>query len=85
MRDFHTEDGLFFERNEDGSVTVRKYESAHQDAELVTEQIIPGDIWCSVISSMSKHGESDGRFYVAKIFHEGSTDGLLSYLSPQAV
>lgn len=58
MKDgFHTQDGLFFKKNEDSSVTISKYKTGHIDADIVFEQTLNSDTWESTISSMSKLGE----------------------------
>lgn len=73
---FHVDDGLCFERIKDGGVRVVKYESgdgcSHGDPDtpMVFGQVIDADGWASIVSSMSKGGEIDNRFYSAKAFHE---------------
>lgn len=82
---FHTQEGLYFSRNEDGSVTITKTETANTDSKILFQQTVDENTWCSVIASMSKDGEGDNRFYIAKVFHESDNNGLLSFLNEQAV
>jgi len=82
---FHTKNGLYFNRNDDGSVTIIKNYNAIPDSRKIFEEIIDADTWASVIASMSKSGEGDNRFYIAKIFNESDNSGLLSFLNEQGV
>lgn len=62
---FHTFDNWRWDRNHDGSVTVQ--------APSGETHIMPASTWASVVASMSKGGEVDGRYYAALDFH-GSRD-----------
>ena len=42
---------------------------AHTPA-MTFDTIIPASVWCSVMASVSKRGEIEGRFYVAQAFHQ---------------
>jgi hypothetical protein len=59
---FHALNNLSFIRLDNGDVEIWK------DRELL--ETVPNGIWCSVVASMSKSGEVNGRFYQAKKFHE---------------
>lgn len=37
---------------------------------MVFDFVIPAGTWCSVMASVSKRGEIEGRFYVAQAFHQ---------------
>ncbi len=50
---FHYKDGLFFGRNEDGSVKIRKMRDATGSAALVAEMDIDPDGWASIVASVS--------------------------------
>jgi len=82
---FHTQEGLYFTRNEDGSVTITKTETGHTDSKILFQQTVDENIWCSVIASMSACGEGDNRFYLAKGFHGLSTDGLFDLIKSGTV
>lgn len=81
---FHYNGGLFFGRRADGSVRVLKINETgapfrgtepwpqadgprREDARL--DVTITADGWASIVASVSKLGEADGRFYKAQHFH----------------
>ncbi len=67
---FHYKEGLFFKRNTDNSVTVTKMKTAQADeTEKLFEATIDENGWASIIASVSKRGEGDGRFYKALEWH----------------
>lgn len=67
---FHQRNGLFFRRNADNSVTIRKMVSdSNTETEVLFEQTIPDTEWASVIASVSEGGEMDGRYYKALEWH----------------
>ena len=67
---FHVSDGLYFERLDDGSVRVSKQDS--KNGEVIFTNTMDADSWASVVSSMSKGGEIDNRFYSAREFHQST-------------
>lgn len=70
---FHYKDGLYFRRNEDHSVTIKQMKRNHVDeTEASFEVTIDENGWASIIASVSKDGEGDGRFYKALEWHNGS-------------
>lgn len=48
---FHAQDGLYFERQEDGSVKVR-----WEGGDLHRETVLPESSWASVASTTSRRG-----------------------------
>ena len=70
---FHCQDGLFFERKEEGppviggAVEVRVVEN---DV-VVFSTTMPWNVWCSVVASVSRGGEDAERFCRARHFHQG--------------
>lgn len=77
---FHQADNLFFGRLPDGSVRILKFSKSPQTPPLadaprpdptdaILDLIIPNDHWCSIIGSVSKAGETSGRFHLAQRFH----------------
>ncbi len=66
---FHYKDGIFFKREDDGSVTVIKRVIAHDGAEIIAEFTIDADGWCSIIASMSDTGETSEKWTEANKFH----------------
>lgn len=67
---FHVEDGLCFERMDNGDVRIIKRHDGHPSSDIILAQTIDADAWASVIATMSKGDEIDSRFYAAKAFHE---------------
>ncbi len=39
----------------------------------ILDMTIPADMWASVVASVSARGEADGRFFLAKAFHNATT------------
>lgn len=58
MGEFHSRDGLFFERHPNAGVRVRiaSYETGHE--ETIKEVFLEPNEWASVVASMSAAGES---------------------------
>jgi len=71
---FHSEDRLFFGRKENGDVIIIKKgaDAGGGFENIIFQQIIPNDIWCSAVASVSKLGEEQGRWYKAVGFHNES-------------
>lgn len=66
---FHANDGLFFDRNDDGSVTVSVADGFGADPrESVT--VDPGT-WASAVASVSHRGEDGPTWREALRFHQG--------------
>lgn len=72
-RGFHYKDGLFFKRiDEEGSVQITKMKSAHHAETVVIFQVVINPTgWASIISDLSKRGETSDNFYKALEFHMG--------------
>lgn len=66
---FHTHDGWYFKRLPDGSVRIVVSESAHVDAPVVREHVLPENEWASVVASVSAGGEDYDRWMAARDFH----------------
>lgn len=50
---FHAHNGLYFNRNPDGSVSIVKRETAKDGSPLIMEEQLNPDMWASVLSEMS--------------------------------
>ena len=78
---FHYKESLYFGRKKDGSVRMVKFPSSQEkwpnaDAERYElkpefDIVIDTNAWASIVSSVSVGGEDNGRFYIARKFHEG--------------
>lgn len=66
---FHVKGGLYFEKYADGKVGIVKRLTANEDAPIVFEEVLSEGSWCSIIASMSKHGEGNSGYYRARHFH----------------
>jgi hypothetical protein len=76
---FHVDNFLYFGRLDNGDVRMLKFKhrpSLQPDvnriyisADVEFDVTLPSSAWASVVASVSKHGECDGRFYVAQAFH----------------
>ncbi len=66
---FHYKDGIYFSRKDDGTVILKIFDSALPNAELKTKIEFDPDSWCSIISHVSKEGESSAKFEDANKFH----------------
>jgi hypothetical protein len=72
---FHTQNGLFFRRLEDGSVRVIKTKDGRPPTiatefggNVVCDETLTIHSFASVVSSMSARGEANGGFYDAMDF-----------------
>lgn len=76
---FHVENNLFFGRLDNGDVRVVMFKSTPSEWPVVTRQYpriftefdftLSASVWPSIVASVSKKGEGDGRFYKAQAFH----------------
>lgn len=66
---FHWRDGWTFKRMDDGSVRIRGHYAANSETGGTVNLIIPAQEWASIVCSVSKGGESDGRWDQAQDFH----------------
>ena len=69
---FHAKKGWFFVRNENDSVTIFKRKEAKEDAPVVSYGNFTPEEWASIVASVSKTGEANGRFFQALAFHNGA-------------
>jgi len=60
---FHVKDGLFFKRNDDGSVTVLKTSDGKEptDSNVSFTETLDDGSWCSAVLSMSAFSERPWR------------------------
>jgi hypothetical protein len=73
---FYIGDGLYFGRNDDGSVTIVKKDSEYVDAKVVFSQTVDKDSWVSMVLTMTKFSERPGDFHAFLSHHEGQKDIL---------
>ena len=66
---FHAKEGLFFERQEDGSVAV-KIATYPGKPEVERIVVLDADAWASVVSVVSASGENGPRWRLAKALHD---------------
>lgn len=66
--EFHWTNGWYFKRNDDGSVRVRKCESAMIDAPVSFELTIPPFEWVSLVAHLAPGGEP-ANYEKAKVLH----------------
>ena len=76
MKGFHSQDGLWFSREENGSVRITKFESGHNDAPLLFEQVLDDGTWCSIVLTMSAFSERPNDWYCWMEHHQGKRDLL---------
>lgn len=69
---FHSKDGWFFSRLENGSVAVEKRLTAKETSGLREYIVFTPEEWASIVASVSKTGEAHGRFFQAFAFHDGA-------------
>lgn len=73
---YHSENGLFFSRNEDGSVRITKRAGGKATGDIEFEQTLSDGVWCSAVCNVSKGGEIDNRWYKHKDFHNGTVSHI---------
>ena len=66
---FHAKEGLFFERQEDGSVAV-KIATYPGKPEVERVVVLDAAAWGSVVSAVSASGENGPRWRLAKALHD---------------
>lgn len=74
---FHTQNGLFYQRaTSSGSVRIVKTNDGREPSahNVVFDETLPGGVWGSVIASVSKLGEENGRWYQAMDWHNGPVE-----------
>lgn len=68
---FHWNHGFFFQRQDDGSVTIAKYPLFPDNSVLEWEYTMPENEWASIVASVSKNGETGESWRQARAFHNG--------------
>ena len=74
---FHTTDGIFFRRLDNGDVEMTQRNKAPDSTDdpqtwmIGFVHVIPIGIWASVVASVSEGGETSDRFLAADAFHAG--------------
>ena len=67
---FHSHDGWFFERLDDGSVGIYHIKDSDLGQSEKPLVIIPASVWPSIVASVSKDGEwTASRYFEAAAFH----------------
>lgn len=66
---FHSKEGWFWKRLDDGSVLTQLRQDAVEDGKILAEHVIDASGWASIIASVSLGGEEHERFYAAGDFH----------------
>jgi hypothetical protein len=69
---YHARDGLFFERQADGSVKVR----LEKDNGAAMEITLPADTWASAMASVSARGETLDTWNEARQYHNRTREGV---------
>lgn len=65
---FHAADGWYFQRGDDGSVTIHAAVSRCNESVTLT-----AEAWASVIASVGAGGESSDSYHSALNTHKGAT------------
>jgi hypothetical protein len=55
---FHSRDGFYFERQDNGAVSIVIRESGHSGALILRQVTLPSNEWASVVASMTAEGEN---------------------------
>jgi len=67
---FHAKNGLFFQRDEDGNVIVRKVETDNlRGTRVMFKATLEPNTWASVMASVCARGEDANTFQEADQFH----------------
>jgi hypothetical protein len=66
---YHWRDGIYFRRNDDGSVRV-----ASQTHAILFD--VPPNEWASIVAHVSAKGETGEAFARAQAFHAGESDSV---------
>lgn len=75
---FHSKDGLYFTRKDDGSVTITKTDGKpiSEDWKILFEQTVDAGTWASIVLAMSAFDERPGDFQIWMRHHQGEEDIL---------
>ncbi len=69
---FHYKNGFFAKRNKNGSVHLEQRKEAKDISPVIFSIDIDVDGWASIISTVSKKGETSETFEKAQKFHNNS-------------
>lgn len=78
-RTFHSTDGLYFTRNDDGSVTITKTDDqpiAEDESNVLFKQTLDAGSWVSAVLTMTHFNERSGDFDIWLRHHKGEEDIL---------
>jgi hypothetical protein len=75
---FHVQDGLYLQRNDNGSVTITKTDGKWTSAggAILFQQTLDAGSWCSVVLSMTAFSERPGDWHAWMDHHAGTKDIL---------
>ena len=65
----HWSDGLYFKRDDMGSVHIRIYGSDDRMGGPDKEFSIPSNEWCSIMAAVSREGENSASYQAALALH----------------
>lgn len=76
---FHSNNGLFFTRNDDGSVTITKTDgkAVADGGNVIFEQTLDDGTWASTVLSMTAFSERPGDWHAFMRHHKGVEDILV--------
>jgi hypothetical protein len=66
---YHWKDGLYFQRQENGDVTIAKFETAHDNSAITAQYSIPAAEWASIVSAVTVTGETGETYQRAVELH----------------
>lgn len=75
---FHSSDGLFFQRNDDGAVTIIKTSDAKEPgpSNVMFTQTLNDGAWVSAVLTMTAFNERPGDWHAFMKHHNGTEDIL---------
>lgn len=82
--EFHSRDGFYFKRQEDGAVRIRVAEGGRAADSVLREVTLPGDEWASVMASVSRQRETSATWERARAFHNGDIPPWLAQSAPSS-
>lgn len=72
MDGFHWREGMYFKRIADGSVKITQTQGGGHSEDVEWQKTIPASEWASIVSSVSKRGETSETYRAVLAFHEGT-------------
>lgn len=77
MRDgFHWRRGMYFRRQQDGTVEVIQTVNEGKTDEIEWSREIPPSEWASIVAAVSYQGETGDTYRTALGFHGASQEGM---------